>query len=115
MPRDHHYLADIVEAEGHIADFLAGVGKETFLASELLKSAVLQKLSILGEAANRLTPALKTKHPEVPWRNIVAFRNIAVHAYFAVDWEIGWEAATRHAPALAVQVKAILAKQGSDC
>jgi uncharacterized protein with HEPN domain len=111
MPRDHHYLADIVEAEGHIANFLAGVEKEAFLTSELLKSATLQKLTVIGEAANRLTPELKAAHPAVPWRNVVAFRNIAVHAYFAVDWEIAWEAATLHAPAFAKQMQVILETQ----
>ncbi len=107
MPRDAHYLADILEAEGHIRDFLAGVDEATFLSSELLKAAVLQKLTVIGEAANRLSPELKAQHPEVPWRNVVAFRNVAVHAYFSVDWPITWEAATVHSSALAAQIAAI--------
>ena len=24
----------------------------------------------------------------VPWKEIVGFRNIAVHAYFSVDWRV---------------------------
>jgi len=38
----------------------------------------------------------------------VAFRNILVHAYFGVDWEVVWIAATKEAPALRKQVSEIL-------
>jgi uncharacterized protein with HEPN domain len=111
MPRASHYLADIVEAQQHIASFLAGVDKAEFLESELLKAAILQKLTVMGEAANRLTPELKAAHPEVPWRNVVAFRNVAVHVYFSVDWEIVWDAVKIHAPAFSAQVQAIIDNQ----
>lgn len=48
MRRDVLYLADIVEAAAAIARFVAGVTKESFLADELLQSAVLHKLTVIG-------------------------------------------------------------------
>ena len=108
MPREAQYLADIVQAAGHIADFLAGVDREQFLASELLRSAVLQKLSVIGEASNRVSPELRAAHPEIMWRGIIGMRNLAVHAYFALDWAIFWETATGAVPVLARQIAAIL-------
>jgi uncharacterized protein with HEPN domain len=106
MPRDEHYLADLLEAASAIKGFLSGVEKDAFLASDLLQSAVLHKLTIIGEAANRLTPEFRAGHPEVPWRNIVAFRNIIVHAYFTIDWDIAWNAATVRVPELVEQLGA---------
>ena len=53
-------------------------------------------------------------HPEVEWADIVAFRNIAVHAYFGVQWPIVWVAATEDAPALREQVSRILATEYPD-
>jgi uncharacterized protein with HEPN domain len=47
----------------------------------------------------------------VKWEDIVTFRNIAVHAYFAVDWSLVWAAATEDAPALQRRVAEILAKE----
>ncbi|WP_367182969.1 DUF86 domain-containing protein [Meiothermus sp.] len=44
----------------------------------------------MGEAAARLPKAFTRQHPHIPWPDIVAFRNIAVHEYFAVDWRIVW-------------------------
>ncbi len=71
-------------------------------------SAVLQKLSIIGEAAARVSKDLQNKHPEIEWADIVGFRNIAIHAYFAVDWSIVWTAATHDAPDLKRKITKIL-------
>jgi hypothetical protein len=55
---------------------------------------------VIGEAAARLTTAFGEAHPVVEWRDVVGFRNIAVHAYFAVNWEIVWVTATEDVPML---------------
>lgn len=108
MPREAQYLADIVRASEHIASFLVGVDPEAFLASELIRSAVLQKLSVIGEAAARISPERRAAHPEVPWRAIIGMRNLAVHAYFALDWSVVWETATGDVPVVGAQAAAIL-------
>jgi Protein of unknown function DUF86 len=33
---------------------------------------------------------LRERHPEVPWRRIADFRNVAVHQYFAIEWSLVW-------------------------
>ena len=105
------YLTDIVEAADYIAEFVAGTDFQVFQQSELLRSAVVQKLAIMGEAAARVSEELKARHPQAPWPQIIAFRNILVHAYFAIDWEVVWRAAKNRCPALREQVAAILAAE----
>lgn len=111
MRRDELYLRDIVEAADAIAGFVEGVNRKRFIGEDLLRSGVLQKLIVIGEAAANLSPELKARYPDTPWADIVAFRNIAVHAYFSVDWSIVWVAATEEAPELAEQVRDILAQE----
>jgi len=69
------YLSDIIEAAEQIARFLRNVVRDDFLDNDLLQSAVLQKLSVIGEAAARLRSEFTTRHGEVEWADIVAFRN----------------------------------------
>ncbi len=114
MRRDKLYLADIVEAADAVATFLAGAERDRFLQDDLLRSAVLQKLSIIGEAAARLSKEFRAHHADVGWRDIVAFRNIAVHAYFAVQWSIVWTTATQDVPALHQKISQILAAEFPD-
>lgn len=111
MRPERLYLTDMVEAADGIARFLSGVSREDFMSDELRQSAVLQKLIVIGEAAARLPAEFKTRHPEVEWQDIVAFRNIAVHAYFAVDWSIVWTTATEDVPVLRQQVEQILSEE----
>ena len=108
MRREELYLRDIIEAADHIAQFIAGFERAGFQGSELVRSAVVQKLAVIGEAAARVTDELKARYPEVPWPKIVAFRNILVHAYFGTDWDEVWRAATRESPALRSQIASIL-------
>jgi uncharacterized protein with HEPN domain len=111
MRRERLYLADIVEAADAIAVFLEGSQRARFLTDDLVRSATLHKLTIIGEAAARLPRSFCDAHSEVPWSDIVAFRNIAVHSYVAVDWQIVWTAAAEDAPRLRHQIAAILARE----
>jgi len=47
MRREILYLTDIIEAIDHIAAFISGMEMEQFLQSELVRSAVVQKLAII--------------------------------------------------------------------
>ncbi|MGO9262523.1 MAG: DUF86 domain-containing protein [Bryobacteraceae bacterium] len=111
MRRETLYLEDIVEAADHIAGFIAGHDFQSFQKSELLRSAVVQKLTIIGEAAARVSRELTVRHPQVPWPQIVAFRNVVVHGYFGIDWGEVWLAAKDRCPVLRDQVAAILAAE----
>ncbi len=112
MRREDLYLNDIVEAADHIATFITGADFDAFLKSEMMRSAVVQKLAIIGEAAARLPETLKTLHTEVPWPQIVAFRNILIHAYFGIDWAEVWRSARNRCPVLREQVARIVASSG---
>jgi len=108
MRRDDLYLNDIIEAADHIAAFIAGADLEAFQKSEMMRSAVVQKLAIIGEAAVRVSEGLRSRHTEVPWPQIVAFRNILIHAYFGIDWNEVWRAARNRCPILREQVAGII-------
>ncbi len=108
MRREELYLRDIVEASDAVASFLVGISREQFLQNDLLRSAVLQKLMIMGEAAAHVSDALRDKYPQVPWRRIVSFRNYAVHEYFGMNWGYAWVAATEDVTLLRESVLAVL-------
>ena len=72
-------------------------------------AAVLHHLTVIGEAISRLSVELRERHPEVPWRQIIAVRHRIVHAYFDLDWQILWDAAISDIPELQWQVLEIVA------
>ncbi len=108
MRPDELYLRDILAAAAAIERFLKGIEPRRFLDDELLQSAVLQKLTVIGEAAARISPEFRTAHPEIEWQLAASLRNIVVHAYFAVDWSTIWQTAIQDVPTLSGKVAPLL-------
>jgi len=108
MRREAQYLADILEAADAIARFLKGTIREDFLKDEVLQSAVLQKLIVIGEAAARSPERFREIYSDLEWADVIGFRNIAVHAYFSVNWSIVWNTATRDVPVLRIKIAEII-------
>jgi uncharacterized protein with HEPN domain len=111
MRPEELYLTDIIEAADAVQRFIAGIEPDDFLNDELRQSAVLQKLIIIGEAAARLPNSFREQHAEVEWRKIAAFRNIAVHSYFSVNFSIVWVTATQDVPNLRLKIVQILGNE----
>lgn len=109
MRSDRLYLADILEAIDRIERWLADCEEVAFLSDELRQSAVLQQLSVIGEAAARLGPETREATAVVPWKEIIGFRNIAVHAYFSVDWHVVYVTAFDDLPPLKKEIRRLLA------
>lgn len=108
MRHEVSFLRDILAASSKIEGIAAATSEGSFLRDEVLPAAVLHHLTVIGEAINRLSPELRERHPEVPWQQIVAVRHRIVHAYFDLDWQILWNAATDDVPQLRRQIHQIL-------
>ena len=102
-------LLDIIEAADAIGRFCDQVEEERFLQDELRQSAVLQKLIVIGEAAAHLPGDFRERHREIEWEDIVGFRNIAVHEYFSILWQIVWNTAIEDVPELRKKIISIMA------
>jgi uncharacterized protein with HEPN domain len=108
------YLTDILEAARSLELFLEGVSKEEFISDDMLRSSVVHKLIVIGEASNHLSIGLRSKYSELPWEDIIANRNFIVHGYFSISWNIVWETATEYAIPLQEKVFAILEEEYPD-
>jgi len=101
------YLIDITE---RIRRVLASAteGRGVFLASVEKQDAILHNLQLLGESVKRVSDELKERYPEVPWRDIAAFRNVLVHDYMGIDLDLVWGIVTERIAPLQRQIEQIL-------
>ena len=72
--------------------------KEAFLHDEVAQSAVAYCISVMGEAVKRMSPEFQENHPEVKWSEIAKMRDLLVHAYHRVNWNIVWDTVTNSIP-----------------
>ena len=107
MRDDALYLRHIMECIRRIEQNAAG-GQEQWMASHTLQDAVLRNLQTMSESTQRLSEALKARHPEVEWPRIVAFRNVLVHDYLGIDLDRIWEIIQRDVPEFKQAIAAML-------
>ena len=67
-----------------------GKSKDAVLNDEVLTRAIIRGLEIIGEAATRLHPDFKIRYAYIEWREMAGTRDILIHEYFGVDYDIVW-------------------------
>jgi uncharacterized protein with HEPN domain len=105
-------LLDILELIERIERQTGKLTREAFLQDPDVQDATAYRLLAIGEAAKALDDDLKTRHPHIPWRQILGMRNILAHEYFTRESEIIWETLQVGLPELAAVCRAELARLG---
>lgn len=88
-----HFLDDAIEYCEKAQKFVSNMTFQEFEADEKTFLAVTRALEIIGEALKNIPDELKNKFRNIPWREIIGFRNTVAHAYFGVDAKIVWNTA----------------------
>lgn len=107
MRDDVSYLEDILERIQLTEEF-AGSGRAAFFGSRLIQEAVIRNLEVIGEASRNLSEVTRQNYPQIPWRQIAAFRNFAIHTYWEIKLERIWEIIEKELPVLRPQIELIL-------
>ena len=106
--RDAAYLLDIVLAAEKIVRYVQGQRKEDLVGDEKLRDAIERNIEIIGEAARRVSERFRDLHPDIPWRKMIAQRNVLVHEYDTISVDDLWSVATFHVPELIGRLKPLI-------
>ena len=102
-------LEDIRNAAELILQFTAGRTLDDYGHDALLRSGVERQFEIIGEALNRLSRSDSETASRVgDFPRIIAFRNVLIHGYNAIDNEVVWDVVQQNLPALHRQVERML-------
>ncbi len=101
------YLQDILEAITDIEDFVANMTYEEFLKDRKTVNAVVRSIEIIGEASKKLPDAIKSKYPDLPWKEITGMRDKLINAYFGMDTETIWQTIKHNIPPLKQTIQII--------
>jgi uncharacterized protein with HEPN domain len=83
---DRARIGHALEAARDAIRFAEGCDAEELAADRKAAHAVLYAITIVGEALNKVTPALQRQHPEIPWADAIGMRHRIVHGYHEIDY-----------------------------
>jgi len=101
------FLKDMSLAIERIHRYVRGTEYRQFANDEKTQDAVIRNLEIIGEAARSVSAELRSKYQSIPWKSLIALRNIVTHEYFGVDLEIIWDIVQNKLPELREQLQKI--------
>ena len=93
MPKrdDDLLISDMIECCEKIFDYIKGMDFEKFIDDSKTVDAVIRNFEVLGEASRFISTEVKSENPLVEWRKISDFRNVLIHDYFGINYQIMWE------------------------
>ena len=100
-----------------IERYTRGITREQFLQNAEKQDAVVRRIEIIGEAADRLMKAdcdYGRNFPDLELRDIKDMRNLVIHGYDAVDATVIWNTAKVDVPALRERLEHLIAKRKPD-
>jgi uncharacterized protein with HEPN domain len=98
MSRDTAYLLDILDSSRLAIRHLGNSTREQFFSDIEKQDAVIRRLSIIGEAARRISDETRNRYPNLPWTDMIAMRNLVIHEYDDVDMGIVWDTVRNDLP-----------------
>lgn len=87
--------------------FCVGRVRSDLDSDVMLRFALVHAVTVLGEAASRVSVVTRAAHPELAWPAIVGMRNRLVHAYFDIDTAMLWDTLALNVPDMLQRLEAI--------
>ena len=108
MKHDDLFLQHILDAIQKIEQFTNSITRNDFVIDDKTNLAVIRLLEIIGEAANHISQDSRLHMSEILWKEIVGFRNILIHEYFNVDFDIVWKTIQVNIPVMKNKIQEYL-------
>lgn len=102
------YLKHILDSINKIDEFTIFIKYEEFMKNNLIQSAVILNLEIIGETSKHIPPNIKEKCPGYNWNYFEELGNRLIQYYYEIDLDQVWETITFRVPELEKNILILL-------
>lgn len=74
-----------MQAINSIEEYTQNMTASDFKKNKLVVNAVIRNFEIIGEASVHIPETFRNAHPDIPWKQMAAMRNVLIHEYFGVN------------------------------
>lgn len=101
-------LQHILDSINDILLFTKDIDYNTYIVDYKLRLALIKLIEIIGEASNGISSETTKRVPEIEWSVLNGIRNVLVHEYFGIDYEIIWYSIQENIPDLKIKIEKVL-------
>ena len=109
---------DPLESVGHMIDhgrealiLAAGRSRSELDTDRTFAILLTHLMEIFGEASARIPEEFRESHPEFDWQEAVNFRNVLIHQFDRINYNLLWLAIQDELPMLIHQLEIILQRE----
>jgi len=106
--KDIKVLQKVLDEIKYIELFSQNVEFEAFIKNEMVKRSVAMTLINIGELTRILSDELKQSTKGIPFKGIMAMRNVAAHGYEELRFDYVWDTIKTDIPELKVAIKGLI-------
>jgi len=112
--RDGAALTHLAAYSRELVDMVRGRRRADLDSDRMLALSVVRLLEIIGEAARRVSEGARSRHPQIPWAQLIGLRNRLIHGYDAIDLDIIWRIVESDVPALLAEMDRLASCSDKD-
>lgn len=91
-------IEDMIESCMNIFAYTQGMRFNDFIEDKKTVDAVIRNFEVLGEASKRIPEEVQLNNREIEWRKLGDLRNVLIHDYFGINYEILWKIKEEYLP-----------------
>ena len=111
---DIEFLKHILKECDYLMNKIVNLSEDDFYQDETLQRAFTRCLEIIGEAAKRVDFDFRIRYKEIPWKEMSGMRDIIIHYYEGVDYQVVWSTIINKIPDLHFQISSIISEHNNN-
>lgn len=103
-------LQHIYQAILEIEEYSKNRNFSEFISNSMFRFACIKQLELIGEASNHISAETQKDFSEIQWAQIIGMRNVFIHEYFGIDFNVAWQIIEFDIPELKIKIFEIIEK-----
>jgi uncharacterized protein with HEPN domain len=108
------FLEDILESITRIEEYSKDIDLNRLHKHRMAVDAIVRNFEIIGEAVKNIPRAVRSKYPDVEWKEAAGFRDILIHEYFGIDLEAVRDTISKNLPAFKRHIRKVLREERKE-
>ncbi|MGE8204625.1 HepT-like ribonuclease domain-containing protein [Heyndrickxia sp. NPDC080065] len=104
------FLEDILSSAIKVEKYTRGLSFEDFIDNDLVYDAVIKNILVIGEATKNIPKDIRQSNPHIEWRKMAGMRDMMIHGYFSINFQIIWDVVQNKIPEFKQQIEQLLSE-----